>query len=79
MWVCQRTVDQHLSNGLVGGECQHVAVACPNLCGRCLQHCDLKGQLHLEWIRHWKEFTLTLRLNTTYMQYLVDMNIILPT
>ena len=36
-------LDRHLSNGLVGGECQHVAVACPNLCGQHVQHHDLEG------------------------------------
>ena len=36
-------VDQHLSNGLVGGECRQGAVACPNLCGRRLQRHDLEG------------------------------------
>ena len=36
-------LDQHLSNGLVGGECQYVAVACPNLCGGRVQRSDLEG------------------------------------
>ena len=36
------SLDRHLSNGLVGGQCQYVAVACPNLCGRRLQRRNLE-------------------------------------
>ena len=36
-------LDQHLSNGSVGGECRYVVVACPNLCGERVQRRDLEG------------------------------------
>ena len=36
-------LDQHLSNGSVGGECQYIVVACPILCGECVQRRDLEG------------------------------------
>ena len=43
-WVGELgNLDQHLSNGSVGGECQYVVVACPILCGECVQRRDLEG------------------------------------
>ena len=36
-------LDQHLSNGSVGGECRYVVVACPNLCGERVRRRDLEG------------------------------------
>ena len=35
-------LDHHLNNGSVAGECLYVVVACPNLCGRRVQRCDLE-------------------------------------
>ena len=35
-------LDRHLKNGSVRGECQHVAVTCPNLCGQRVQRRDLE-------------------------------------
>ena len=35
-------LDQHLSNGSTGGECRYIVVACPNLCGECVQRRDLE-------------------------------------
>ena len=43
-WVGELgNLDQHLSNGSVGGECQYIVVACPILCGECVQRRDLEG------------------------------------
>ena len=36
-------LDQHLSNGSVGGECRYVVVACPNLCGERVRRRGLEG------------------------------------
>ena len=36
-------LDQHLSNGLVEGECQYVPVVCPDLCGGRVLRRDLEG------------------------------------
>ena len=35
-------LDQHLSNDSTGGECRYIVVACPNLCGECVQRRDLE-------------------------------------
>ena len=36
-------LDRHLNKSSLRGECQHVAVACPNLCGQRVQRRNLEG------------------------------------